>query len=63
MNQGYLVGLFGRRKVSAYRGQHRNTKTNMHALSVIRTHDLSNQAAKTYALNSAATGPDLFRGY
>jgi hypothetical protein len=31
--------------------QHRNTKTNIQASSGIRTHDPSNQAAKTYALD------------
>jgi hypothetical protein len=36
--------------------QHRNTKTNIHASKGIRTHDSSNQAAKTYALDRAATG-------
>jgi hypothetical protein len=35
--------------------QHRNTRTNTHASSGIRTHDPSNQAAKTYALDRAAT--------
>jgi hypothetical protein len=36
--------------------QHRNTKTNIHASSGIRPHDPSFQAAKTYALDGAATG-------
>jgi hypothetical protein len=36
--------------------QHRNTKTNINALSVIQTQDLSNQAAKTYTLDRVATG-------
>jgi hypothetical protein len=36
--------------------QHRNKKTNVHAPSLIRTHDLSNQAVKTDALGYAATG-------
>jgi hypothetical protein len=36
--------------------QHRNTKTNIHVSSGIRTHEPSNQAAKTYALHLAATG-------
>jgi hypothetical protein len=43
-------------KTSAYTGQHntnRNTKTNIHASSGIGTHDPSNQAAKTYALQTA----------
>jgi hypothetical protein len=34
----------------------RNSKTNIHVPSGIRTHDPSNQAAKTYALDRAATG-------
>jgi hypothetical protein len=33
-----------------------NTKKNIHALSGIRTRDSSNQAAKIYALDRAATG-------
>jgi hypothetical protein len=39
--------------------QNRRTNTNIHALSEIRTHDSSNQAAKTHAsLHAAAvTGP------
>jgi hypothetical protein len=36
--------------------QHRNTKTNIHVPSGIRTHDPSNQAANTYPLDRAATG-------
>jgi hypothetical protein len=36
--------------------QHRNKKTNVHAPSLIRTHDPSNQAVKTDALGCAATG-------
>jgi hypothetical protein len=36
--------------------QHRNTKTNIHAPRGMRTHDPSNQAAKTYALDCVATG-------
>jgi hypothetical protein len=35
---------------------HRNTKTNIHASSEIRTHDPSNQEAKTYTLDGATTG-------
>jgi hypothetical protein len=38
-----------------------NTKTNIHASSGIRTHDPSNQTAKTYALDRAATGTGLCR--
>jgi hypothetical protein len=36
--------------------QHRNTKTNIHASSGIRTHDPSNQEAKTYVSDRAAAG-------
>jgi hypothetical protein len=36
--------------------QHRNTKTNIHASTGIRTHDPRNQAAKTYSLDRATTG-------
>jgi hypothetical protein len=35
--------------------QHRNSNTNFHVSSGIRTHDPNNQAAKAYALDSAAT--------
>jgi hypothetical protein len=44
-------------KASSYTGQHNTeAETNIHASSGIRTHDPSNQAAKTYALDRAATG-------
>jgi hypothetical protein len=43
--------------------EHRNTKTNIHASIGIRTHDPSNQAAKTYALDHAATGTGKVRLY
>jgi hypothetical protein len=36
--------------------QHINTKTNIHASSEIGTHDPSNQAAKTYAVDRAVIG-------
>jgi hypothetical protein len=36
-------------------GQHRRTKTNIHVLSGIRTHDPSNQADKTHASDRTAT--------
>jgi hypothetical protein len=36
--------------------QHKNTRTNIHALSGIRTHDLSAQKMKAYASDRAATG-------
>jgi hypothetical protein len=42
-------------KASTYTAQH-NTQTNIHAPTAIRTHDHRNQAAKTHALDSAATG-------
>jgi hypothetical protein len=48
-------------KASIYTGQH-NTEThkymkkNIHSSSGIRTHDLSNEVAKTYALFRAVTG-------
>jgi hypothetical protein len=35
--------------------QHRKTRTNIHALSGIRTHDPSNQLAKTHASDRTAT--------
>jgi hypothetical protein len=60
----YLVGLLGR-VISPSQGlyqhritQHRKTKTNIHALSGIRTRDLSIQAAKTHAIDSAANEID-----
>jgi hypothetical protein len=45
-------------KAFAYTGQHNTEtqKTNIHTPGGIRTHDPSNQAAKTYALVRAATG-------
>jgi hypothetical protein len=43
--------------------QHRNTKTNIHASSGIRTHDSDNQAAKTYALDCADTGTGIVFKY
>jgi hypothetical protein len=42
-------------KASSYT-QHRNTRTNIYALSGIRTHDLNIQAINTYASDYAATG-------
>jgi len=35
--------------------QHRNTRTNIHALSGIRTHSLGDQAIKAYASDRAAS--------
>jgi hypothetical protein len=39
--------------------KHRNTRTNIHASSGIRAHDSTNQEAKTYALDNAATGTGI----
>jgi hypothetical protein len=57
----HLVGLLGR-VISRSQGlylhrttQHRRTRTNIHALSGIRTHDPSNQPVKTHASDSTAT--------
>jgi predicted component of type VI protein secretion system len=56
-----MVGLLGR-VISPSQGlylhrttQHRKTRTNVHALSGIRTHDPSNQSAKTHASDRTAT--------
>jgi hypothetical protein len=44
-------------KASTYTGQqHGKTRTNIHALNGIRTHDLSLQAIKAYASHRAANG-------
>jgi hypothetical protein len=57
----HMVGLLGR-VVSPSQGlylhrttQHRKTRTNIHALSGIQTHDPSNQPAKTHASDRTAT--------
>jgi hypothetical protein len=57
----YMVGLLGR-VISLSQGlylhrttQHRKTRTNIHALSGIRTHDPSTQPAKTHASGRTAT--------
>jgi hypothetical protein len=57
----HMVGLRGR-VISPSQGlylhritQHRMTRTNIHALSGIRTHDPSNQPAKTHASDRTAT--------
>jgi hypothetical protein len=57
-----MVGLFGR-EISPTQGiylhstaQQRKTKTDIHAVSVIRTHVLSDQAIKAYASDGAAIG-------
>jgi hypothetical protein len=48
-------------KASTDKGQHNilTQETNMHAISGIRTRNLSNQAAKNYALEFAATKSGL----
>jgi hypothetical protein len=57
----HMVGLLGR-VVSPSQGlylhritQHRKTRTNIHALSGIRTHDPSNQPAKIHASGRTTT--------
>jgi hypothetical protein len=57
----HMIGLLGR-VISPSQGlylhritQHRKTRTNIHALSGIRTHDPSNQPAKNHASNRTAT--------
>jgi predicted component of type VI protein secretion system len=57
----HMVGLLGR-VISPSQGlylhrttQHRETRKNIHALSGIRTHDPSNQPAKTHASDRTAT--------
>jgi hypothetical protein len=57
----HMVGLLGR-VISPSQGlylhrttQHRKTRTNIHVLSGIRTHDTSNQPAKTHASDRTAT--------
>jgi hypothetical protein len=60
----HMVGLLGR-VISPSQGlylhrktQHRKTRTNIHALSGIRTHDPRNQPAKTHASDRMATVTD-----
>jgi hypothetical protein len=64
----HMVGLL-RRVISSPQGlylhritQHRKTGTSIHALSGIRTHDPSNQPAKTHTSDRTATvtGPFVF---
>jgi hypothetical protein len=57
----HIVGLLGR-VIRPSQGlylhrttQHRKTRTNIHALSGIRTHNPSNQPAKTHASDRTAT--------
>jgi hypothetical protein len=61
----HMVGLLGR-VISPSQGlylrrttQHRKTRTNIHALSGIRTHDPSTQPAKTHASDRTATVTDI----
>jgi hypothetical protein len=60
----HMVGLLGR-VISPSQGlylhrttQHKKTRTNIHALNGIRTHDPSNQPAKTHASDRTATVTD-----
>jgi hypothetical protein len=60
-NIRHMVGLLGR-VISPSQGlylhmrtQHRKTRTNIHALGEIRTHDRSNQPAKLHASDRTAT--------
>jgi hypothetical protein len=63
----HMVGLLGQ-VISPSQGlylhrttQHRMTRTNIHALSGIRTHDPRNQPAKTHASDRTATVTGTFR--
>jgi hypothetical protein len=63
----HMVGLLGR-VISPSQGlylhrttQHGKTRTNIHALSGIRTHDPRNQPAKTHASDRTATVTGLAR--
>jgi hypothetical protein len=65
----HLVGFLGR-VISPSQGlylhrttQHRKTRTDIHALSGIRTHDPSNQPAKTHASDCTATVTSTGLGY
>jgi hypothetical protein len=65
----HMVGLLGR-VISPSQGlylhrttQHRKTRTNIHALSGIRTHYLRNQPAKTHASDRTATVTGHFLKY
>jgi hypothetical protein len=64
-----MVGLLGR-VISPLQGlylhritQHRKTRTNIHDLSGIRTHDPRNQPAKTHASDRTATVTDIYYYY
>jgi hypothetical protein len=63
----HMVGLLGR-AISPLQGlylhrttQHRKTRTNIHTLRGIRTHDTSNQPAKTHASDRTATVTGNYR--
>jgi hypothetical protein len=62
----HMVGLLGRvispsQDLYLHRTtQHRKTRTNIHAFSGIRTHDPSNQPAKTHASDRTATVTGIF---
>jgi hypothetical protein len=65
----HMVGLLGR-VTSPSQGlylhrtaQHRKTRTNIHALSGIRTHDPSNQPVKTHASDRTATVTGIQSNY
>jgi hypothetical protein len=65
----HMVGLLGR-VISPSQGlylqrttQHRKTRTNIHALSWLRTHDPSNQPTKTHASDRTATVAGIFEVY
>jgi hypothetical protein len=65
----HMVGLLGRvispsQGLYLHRTTHQGkTMTNIHALSEIRTHDPSNQPAKTHALNLTATVTGEYKRY
>jgi hypothetical protein len=64
----HMLGLLGRVISSSqglylHRTKHRKTRTNIHALSGIRTHDPSNQPAKTHASDRTATVTGIRRPY
>jgi hypothetical protein len=57
IRQDSLDKWSARRKASIYTGQHNTERrgTDIHALSGIRTHDHSNQPAKTHASDRTVT--------
>jgi hypothetical protein len=65
----HMVGLLGR-VISPSQGlylhrttQHRKTRTNIHALSGIRSHNPSNRPAKTHASDRTATVTGIITDY